>query len=62
MAVEAAMREVGRLHDVGNADAGEALAAKQPAGGLDDALAVGGGLLAAHFHDMHPSHAARKGG
>ena len=40
MAVKSAMRQVGGLHDVGQADAAKALAAKQRAGGIDDAFAV----------------------
>ncbi len=50
MAVEAAMRQVGRFHDVGDADAVKSLLAEQRAGRIDDAFAILGGLLAAHSH------------
>ena len=50
MPVEAAVGEVGRLHDVGNADAAKALGAKQRAGRIDNAIAIGGGLFAAYSH------------
>ena len=50
MAVEATMGQVGRFHDVGNTDAAKAVFAKQRAGGLDDPLAVLGGLFAAYSH------------
>ena len=39
MAVKPAMGQVGRFHDVGDADAAETLGAKQRAGGVDDAFA-----------------------
>ena len=44
VAVKAAMGEVGRLHDVGDADAAKALGAEQCAGRIDDAVAVSGGF------------------
>ena len=50
MSVEAAMRQIGRLHDVGDADAAEALGAKQGAGRIDDAFAIFGGFFPAHSH------------
>ena len=40
MAVEAAMGQIGGLHDVGDADAAKSLGAEQRAGRIDDALAV----------------------
>ena len=45
MAIEAAMRQVGGLHDVGDADAAEALGAKQRASSVDDAFAVSRGFF-----------------
>ena len=50
MAIEAAVSEVGRPHDVGDADAAEALGAKQAAGRIKDALAGLGGFFPAHSH------------
>ena len=50
MTVKAAVGEVGRLHDVGDADAAKAFGAKQRARRIDDALAVQGGLFAAYSH------------
>jgi hypothetical protein len=44
------MREFGRLHNVGDADAGETLGAKQMSSGIDDAVTVGGGFFAAYPH------------
>ena len=51
VAVEAAMREIGRLHDVGDADAAKAFGAKQRARRIDDAFAVLRRFLPAHSHD-----------
>ena len=50
MAVEAAVGQVGRLHDVGDADAVESLLAKQRAGRVDNAFAILVSLLPAHSH------------
>jgi hypothetical protein len=50
MTVKAAVGEIGRLHDVGNADAAKSLAAEHCAGRVDDPLTMFGGLLAAHAH------------
>src|SRR5580692_792424 len=50
MAVEAAMGQIGRFHDVGNADAAKALGTKQGTGGVDDTLAMFGGFFPAYPH------------
>ncbi|MEJ0097098.1 MAG: hypothetical protein WDM84_03050 [Bauldia sp.] len=47
------MSETGRLHDVGDPDAVEALLAKQAAGRFEYPFAVLGEFLAADLH--HPS-------
>ena len=51
MAVEAAVGQIGRFHDVGNADAAESLGAKQSAGGVNDTVAMFGGFFPAHPHE-----------
>src|SRR6266481_6374978 len=48
--VEAAVGEAGGLHQIGHADAVEAMLAKQAASCLDDALAIICGLLFGQFH------------
>ena len=50
MAVEAAMGQPGPPHHVGHRHPFETLFAEQLAGGIEDALAVLGELLAADFH------------
>ena len=50
MAVKTAVGEVCCPHDVGDADAAEALGAKQPAGRIEDAFARLGGFFPAHSH------------
>src|ERR1700733_2964513 len=50
MAEKAPMRQIGRFHDVGQADAVETLFAKQRTRRIDDAFAVLRGLLPAHSH------------
>ena len=50
MAVKTAMGQIGRFHDVGDADAAESLGAKQGAGGVDDTVAMFGGFFPAHPH------------
>jgi hypothetical protein len=44
------MREIGRLHDVGDPDAAETLGAKQRTRRIDDAFAVLRRFLPAHSH------------
>ena len=46
VAVEAAVRQAGRLHQVGDAGARDAAFAQQPGGGRDDLLPVFGHSLA----------------
>jgi hypothetical protein len=53
------MRQIGGPHDVGDADAGKALGAKQRAGCIDDALAILGGFFPAHSHAAARPCAAR---
>jgi hypothetical protein len=48
------MGEAGGLHQVRDADAVEAPLAKQPAGGVNDAVPVLGGLFPAHSHRSLP--------
>ena len=50
VAVKAAMREFGGFHDVGDADAGEALGAEQRGRRIDDALPVRRRLFPAYPH------------
>jgi hypothetical protein len=50
MPVEAAMGQLRRLHDVGDADAVKPLLARQRACRIDDAFAVFCGFLSAHAH------------
>ena len=50
MAVEAAVRQPGALHDVGDADAIEAMLAEQRAGGVQNLLPVRRRPLARHSH------------
>jgi hypothetical protein len=50
MPVKAAMRQGGRLHEIGDADPVEAVLAEQLPGDLDDALPIGGCLFPAGLH------------
>jgi hypothetical protein len=50
MTVKAAVGEIGRLHNVGDADAAESFAAEQRASRVDDPFTMFGDLLAAHAH------------
>ncbi len=50
MSIKAAVRQLRRLHDVGDADAVKPFLAKQRACRIDDAFTVLGGLLPAHSH------------
>jgi hypothetical protein len=54
MTIEATMGQVGFFHDVGNADAGKALGAKQPACRIEDAFVIYGGFFPADFHYANP--------
>src|SRR3954451_590296 len=53
--IEAAMRQAGALHDLGDRDALESLLAEQPTSYLDDPRAIFRRLLPAHFHAFAPS-------
>jgi hypothetical protein len=50
VSVKAAVRQLRRLHDVGDADAVKPLLGKQGTRPIDDAFTVLGGLLPAHSH------------
>src|SRR5205085_2368223 len=55
VAVEPAVRQARALHDVGDADAVEAVLAEERPGNLEDLLAVRGCLFACHPHGSTPS-------
>jgi hypothetical protein len=55
VSVEAAMREIGGLHNVGDADAGEALGTEQCGRRIDDALPVRRRLFPAYSHACIPA-------
>ncbi len=54
MTIEAAVRQVGLFHDVGDADATKSLGAKQRARRVDDAFVVRGGFFPAYLHRAIP--------
>ena len=52
VAVEAAVGEAGRLHEIGDTDAVDASFAKEPGGYVEDSLVVFGFLDTAYFHTL----------